>query len=70
MIEALQDICDSMAIKMDIKQHAESIRSKAKKRYKIVKFKVTEVKAEIDKVETYIRENINTVENFIGKIWF
>lgn len=67
IIQSLQQICNQLCIKMDVKQHTESIKQKAKKRYKVVKQKVEEVKNEIDKVEHFIRENVNTVENFISK---
>lgn len=63
--EAIQAICESMGIKMRIKTQTESITSKAEKRLKAVRHRVIEVKDEMDKTDTYIRENINTVENFI-----
>jgi len=42
------------------------LKKNQNKRFKVIKHKVTEIRAEINKVEEYIAQNINTVENFIG----
>ena len=65
VIETIQSICESMEIKMSIVAQAQSIMSKADKRFRSIRHKVLEIKQEIDRTENFIRENINTVENFI-----
>jgi phage shock protein A len=54
-----------MDIKMKISAETHSIMKKQNKRFQSVRQKVNEIKNEIDKVDQYINENINTVENFI-----
>lgn len=54
-----------MEIKMKLSTQTQSILNKAEKRFKCIHSKVLEIKQEIDKTDKFIRENINTVENYI-----
>lgn len=54
-----------MDIKMNISAETQSIMKKQRKRFEGIRQKVSEITTEIDKVDQYINENINTVENFI-----
>jgi len=65
IIQAMQSICDLMEIKIQIKAQVSSIFGKAGKRYEVIRKKLLEIKNEIDRTDTFICENINTVENFI-----